>query len=184
MRLAQRAKTGTLGPSGMPRVTERGLITAFRNVVTHQNIDRRFRVAREINFDCKSRDHADVEYVSATGRHFVIEAKSHHSKDRDNGAHKIFGELLKETGRNPNRGADGTPVFAILLTDDPWEHRRGEAFYRRKFQTIDESAYLSFGRLVKAEYVFLAEASSSTVRAFSWAGFYRGVPSPVVLRPV
>lgn len=80
------------------RTPEQDLINEF---VAHLSLheDEELKISTVINTNCKSKKFADVEFKSATNLHWVIEAKSDDSKDKYNTVHKIFGELLKETGR-------------------------------------------------------------------------------------
>jgi len=75
----------------------------------------------------------------------VIEAKSHDSEDRHNTVHKIFGELLKETGRTNRVDCR----HAILIPED------GLDFYSRAFRSIARDKFLGFGALVPIETVFM-----------------------------
>ena len=135
--------------------------------MTSSTVNKTFCIKKPLNFNCKSQKYADIEYISKSGRHFVIEAKSHYSKDRDNGVHKLFGELLKETGRRSR-----SDVLGVLLTDGSRKGRK--IFYREKFHLINKNAYLAFGKLVRCRYVFLLNVETQEIRLFSWSGFYRG----------
>ena len=96
------------------RTPEQDLINDFvQHLRTHQ--DPEIRIELLLNSNCKSKRLADVEFKSAKGLHWVIEAKSDDSKDKHNTVHKIFGELLKETGRT-NR-ADCRHAVLILPAD-------------------------------------------------------------------
>jgi len=75
-----------------------GFVEALKKHVRTQ-----LRVAELINANCNSRAFADVEFKSVSKIHWAIEAKSNLSPDKHNAAHKIFGELLKETGHKPEK---------------------------------------------------------------------------------
>ena len=80
------------------RTPEQDLVNEFVQHL-HAHLDEAIRIKSLLNSNCKAKKLADVEFKSATGLHWVIEAKSDDSKDKHNTVHKIFGELLKETGR-------------------------------------------------------------------------------------
>lgn len=113
-----------------------------------------------INTNCKSRNFADVEFKSVTNLHWVIEAKSNDSRDRHNTVHKIFGELLKETGKT-NRSYC---KFAILIPES------AVTFYSRAFQSIDRDKFIGFGNLVPIDTVFTSSADG--VKVLTWASLY------------
>ena len=54
------------------------------------------KVKKWINTRCKSRKHADVEFLTHENEHWVIEAKSNDSGDAYNTVHKLYGEHLKK----------------------------------------------------------------------------------------
>lgn len=113
-----------------------------------------------LNANCKSKSQADVEFISKDNLHWVIEAKSDESKDKHNTVHKIFGELLKETGRT-NR-ADCR--HAVLLPDSALK------FYSRAFQSIAKEKFIGFGELIPIDTVFLSGPSG--VRMITWLELY------------
>jgi len=85
-------------PSLANRSPEQNLINAFIEAL-QANDDDNLKISSIINTSCKSRKYADIEYISQSGQHWVIEAKTNDSSDAHNTVHKIFGELLKETGK-------------------------------------------------------------------------------------
>ena len=148
------------------RTPEQDLINDFvEHLRTHQDPDIRIKLL--LNWKYRSKRFADVEFESATGLHWVIEAKSDESKDRHNTVHKIFGELLKETGRT-NR-ADCR--HAVLIPESAVD------FYSRAFQSIAREKFLGFGRLIPVDTVFLSGPSGTT--QLTWAGLYDAFQVPV-----
>lgn len=97
-----------------------------------------------------------MEFISQSGQHWVIEAKSNDSSDAHNTIHKIFGELLKETGKD-NRDKC---KYGILIPENALN------FYSRLFQEIKREKYIGFGDLIPIESVFLY--ASSGVKFLSW----------------
>lgn len=153
-------------------MNETALVELVRKCLSGSTGDERFRIKTAINFNCKAKSRADIEYVSESGVHLVVEAKSHHSEDRHNGAHKLFGELLKESGRR--RETKSPIVYAIALTGDPYAGTRGVDFYRGKFAEIDSDVFCAFGVLANCKYVFVAFERPQRVEVYSWTGFYLG----------
>lgn len=90
----------------------------------------------------------------------MIETKSHDSKDKHNTVHKIFGELLKETGRVNREKCR----HAVLIPES------SIGFYSRAFQSIDREKFFGFGTLIPIDTVFLS--GSSGVKQITWAALY------------
>ncbi|BCG18121.1 MULTISPECIES: hypothetical protein [Vibrio] len=122
--------------------------------------DPSFRAATIINFSCKAKKYADVEYISEDGTRWVIEAKSHDSSDRHNTVHKLFGELLKETGR-PDRGGC---LYGLLIP------AKSLSFYSRLLQSINRDIFIGFGKLIPISAVFLY--GDSRIRILTWESLY------------
>lgn len=138
---------------------EQDLIDQFLRHL-EKDADEDLRVAKIINKSCRSKTYADVEFESASKIHWVIEAKSDASRDRYNTVHKIFGELLKETGRKNRddcRHAILIPSNAVL-------------FYSRAFQAIHRDKFLGFGELIPVDTVFTCNETG--VDKISWEAFY------------
>lgn len=146
-------------PKAKRRTPEQDLIDQF---VGHLNVhvDDDLKICEIFNHKCKSKTRADVEFRSVSNIHWVIEAKSNDSADQHNTVHKIFGELLKETGRT------GRPDFrhAILIPLDSVN------FYSRAFQSIKREKYLGFGKLIPIDTVFTSSISGIT--QLSWEALY------------
>lgn len=141
------------------RTPEQDLIDQFlRHLDAH--VDEDLRVAKIINKNCRSKTYADVEFESATKLHWVIEAKSDDSKDRHNTVHKIFGELLKETGRSSRDNCRN----AILIPSNAVQ------FYSRAFQSIHREKFLAFGELIPIDTVFTSNETG--VGQISWEALY------------
>jgi hypothetical protein len=141
------------------RRPEQELIDTFVDAM-HGHDHGELKIAVLHNKNCKSKSLADIEYTSEAGIRWVIEAKSHDSGDKHNTVHKIFGELLKETGRTNRVDCR----HAILIPQD------GLAFYSRAFQSIAREKFVGFGKLVPIETVFIF--GSSGVSQFSWENLY------------
>jgi hypothetical protein len=144
----------------MPRLTHEkdlieGFVTALRNHVGTQ-----LRIAELINANCNSRIFADVEFKSVSKIHWVIEAKSDLSPDKHNAAHKIFGELLKETGRTNRKDCR----HAILVPQD------AVPFFSKKFQCVARSKFEGFGRLIPIETVFTF--GTAGIQQITWLQLY------------
>lgn len=141
------------------RTPEQDLVNNFvQHLRTHE--DPAIRIKSLLNSNCKAKKLADVEFESDAGLHWVIEAKSNDSLDKHNTVHKIFGELLKETGRT-NR-ADCR--HAILIPEGAVD------FYSRAFQSIAREKFVGFGRLIPVSTVFLSAPSG--IRQLTWEGLY------------
>lgn len=153
------------------------LIESFHSLIKADEI---FGVEIEINFGTNKNNSADVEYLAKNGELIILEAKSHESKDAYNTRHKIFGELMKEHGKqNPHRKkyANNLTYGILIPADAPSSGKsntseKGIEFYRKGFKDIPEKLYLQFGMLVKAKYIFVCSAKHQTVKVFSWASFY------------
>lgn len=135
---------------------EADLVAAFEKIVKSKKLPddlARFALDEETNFNCKSQTHADVEYTTKEGICLVIEAKTDKSSDRYNTIHKLFGNLLRETGRN----REGKTVEMGLLIPGDDEALR---FYRSGFERINSRAYREFGKLVGCEHVFAVKGDN------------------------
>lgn len=141
------------------RRPEQDLIAEF---IAHlrNDPDQRLCIDHLHNSDCRSRTYADVEFESKSGLHWVVEAKSNDSGDKYNTVHKIFGELLKETGR-ANR-ADCR--YAILIPEGAVN------FYSRAFQNIAKEKFLEFGKLMPMAAVFTS--GQAGVKQLTWVALY------------
>lgn len=141
------------------RTPEQDLIDEF---VSHLkgHLDESLCIAKVINSNCRSKEFADVEFESKAKQHWVIEAKSNDSTDKHNTVHKIFGELLKETGRTNRSNCR----HAILIPET------AISFYSRAFQSVDRKKFLGFRELIPIDTVFTS--SSSGVNQLTWQSLY------------
>lgn len=141
------------------RYPEQSLIDLF---VEHlrKSTDPRISIKSLLNKNCRSKKLSDVEYISQDDTHWVIEAKSDDSGDKHNTVHKIFGELLKETGRDKRHNNK----YSVLIPE------ASVAFYSRAFQAIHRDKFLAFGALIPVDSVFLC--GSDGIRTISWADLY------------
>jgi len=126
----------------------------------NQHEDEEIKIRVLYNQSCKAKKFADIEFTSVSGKRWAIEAKSNASRDAHNTAHKIFGELLKETGRE-NRDACH---IAILIPED------SKLFYSRLFQSIKREKFVAYGRLVPVEKVFTF--SKAGIGIITWEDLY------------
>lgn len=141
------------------RTPEQDLIDEFIGHLK-QHVDDTVRIASLINTNCRSKKFADIEFKSNTNLHWVIESKSDDSQDKHNTVHKIFGELLKETGRTNRSNC----LYAILIPESSVK------FYSRAFQSIDREKFLAFGKLIPIDKVFTSNASK--VGQLTWEELY------------
>lgn len=141
------------------RTPEQDLINQFiGHLQTHE--DDELKIATLFNKSCKAKKYSDIEYRSVSNIHWVIEAKSHDSGDRYNTVHKIYGELLKETGRVNRNNC----CYGILIPSSSVN------FYSRAFQFIQRDRFLKFGQLIPVDCVFLCNEHGFT--KVSWEELY------------
>lgn len=110
---------------------EQNLINEFIEHMRCQ-LDNNLCIGELYNSNCRSKTFADIEFLSKSGLLWVIEAKSNDSNDKHNTVHKIFGELLKETGRVNRQKCR----HAVLIPEN------AIGFYSRAFQSIDKNKFL------------------------------------------
>jgi hypothetical protein len=166
---------------------EAPLIQCFGEVIKS---DARFGIKININIGNDSASCSDVEYLSNSDEYLIIEAKSHESKDAYNTRHKIFGQLLKEHGKNsPSRKEHSSSIaLGVLIPKDKTSSgksntkKSGYDFYRDGYSDIPEIMFSGFGELAKVKYVFLCSVKDKTVDVYTWAGFHRG-EKPIYLVP-
>lgn len=164
--IANRKFVNSLLHFGMANKTpEQDLINDFvRYLRAHE--DQSIRIAELFNDNCKSKRLADVEFESADQVRWVIEAKSNDSKDKHNTVHKIFGELLKETGRTNRSNCR----HAVLIPQS------SITFYSRAFQSIAREKFLGFGALIPIDTVFTCGPDG--VERLTWEGLYDAYSPP------
>jgi hypothetical protein len=112
--------------------------------------------------NCKTQTNADVEYRLANGEYWVIEAKSHDSSDKYNTAHKLFGELLKETGRA--RAEKQVHIGVLIPTE-------GRDFYAKCFRAIARDKFIAFGELIPVATVFLCDQNGKVTES-KWSALH------------
>ena len=151
------------------RSPEQDLIDEFVEHLRKEQNDN-ICITKLINTNCRSRKFADIEFESKAKLHWVIEAKSDDSGDKHNTVHKIFGELLKETGRTNRSNCR----HAILIPESAVE------FYSRAFQSIDRKKFIGFGKLIPVDTVFTSSAAG--VKLLNWKALY-GTHKPKI-RPI
>lgn len=134
------------------KIEESELIEHFKSFLINEKlIDN-----NNSHFDGDNAERADVEITIASpekwrigqNTRLYIEAKSHHSSDSQNTINKIFGQLLKETGK---RELKENECLAILfpMESAEWINNKkktetrvsGEEYYRRGFSRIYPSPF-------------------------------------------
>lgn len=118
---------------------------------------------------------------------FHIEAKSHHSADSQNTINKIFGQLLKETGKRTLDVEKECLAILFPYESGAWTANNktvtrieGEAYYRRGFARINKQVFIEFGKLVGAKYILSFSTTSNTLRVFEWKSFLDEDFSPIM----
>ena len=134
-----------------------GFVQQIRHIVEGQGNNLHLH-----NCSCKSRTFADIEFTLPSGQRWAIEAKSHESTDQYNTVHKLFGELLKETGRENRVNCK----FAILIPED------GIDFYHKHFTKIDRCKFFGFGWLIPVRTMLSYNRINNSIKYTSWDGFY------------
>lgn len=115
-----------------------------------------------INQACSSPDFADVEFTAKSGQRWAIEAKYGAENNIPNEVHKLFGNLLRETGRCHRQDCN----VGLLL------HQDTECYFREHVQLIPREKFCQFGRLVPVQAVFVF--SQTEVKRKTWMEFYDG----------
>ena len=141
------------------RSPEQDLIDSFvESLKSNANLN--IQIDEIFNKNCKAKKFADIEYVAKNGQRWAIEAKSNDSKDAHNSVHKLFGELLKETGRDKREQI----LIGILIPES------SISFYSRLFQSIDRNKFIKFGELIPVKCVFTFGQSGVLTR--TWTELY------------
>lgn len=147
------------------------------------------------HFDGDDDNRADVELALESDvwttiglSKIYVEAKSHHSTDSQNTINKIFGQLLKETGK---RHIDkGSECLAILFPAESarWIDNKknnitrisGVDYYRRGFSRIDGQTFIDFGVLVGAKYILSYSSEFKILDIYDWASFLDSNVQPTI----
>jgi hypothetical protein len=148
------------------KYSEQALINRFVEAARSDQADNVFRLKRIVNQSCKSKKFADIEYTSQADIHWIIEAKSYDSKDRHNAIHKLFGELLKETGRNRS---GSNLQYGVLLPAE------GLEFFGKGFAAVPKKKFVAFGALIPVSKVFYVE--ESCIKHLNWAQIHGYKPT-------
>lgn len=175
----------------MMKISEDDLIIGLRKFLMSESlIDE-----TTSHFDGDDERRSDIELVLASDKwpgidfkKLYIEAKSHHSEDSQNTINKIFGQLLKETGKrsiDPN-----TECLAILFPSESaqWINNRnqpvnrisGVDYYRRGFSRINPLSFVGFGNLVCAKYVLSFSSNPIMLDIFEWETFLDSSSTPIL----
>lgn len=168
------------------KISEKELVQKLASFLRRNEL-----VEQECHFDGDDEGRADIELCLSAPKWpadfpewLFIEAKSHHSTDAPNTINKIFGQLLKETGKNASDRAKKKYALAVVFPSEKgeWESKggskqktlSGEDYYRQGFSRIDPRAYSGFGELVNVKYVMSFSSTEQCLRVFDWVGFRRG----------
>ena len=142
---------------------EQPLIDRF--VAALKDADNEIRINEMHNCSCAGNaDFADLEFTSVSGQRWAIEAKYGAPKNKANEVHKLFGDLLRETGRAHRNGCR----IALLL------YAGNEEYFRAGVRRINRGKYIQFGSLVPVESVFVV-GDSPSFETRTWREFYDGV---------
>ena len=97
-----------------------------------------------------------------SGQRWAIEAKIGAPDNRANEVHKLFVNLLRETGRAHRQNCK----IGLLL------HHETEGYFRNGVNRIDREKFIPFGSLVPVEAVFVLSPQYFTFK--TWMEFYDG----------
>ena len=115
------------------------------------------------NQRCGCQTLADVEFTAMSGQRWAIEAKYGAPKNRANEVHKLFGDLLRETGRDYREDCK----IGLLL------HHETECDFRRGVRRVHREKFIRFGCLIPVQAVFIF--SPSNVAQKTWMQLYDGI---------
>ncbi|UZM95845.1 hypothetical protein [Pseudomonas putida] len=178
------------------KISEKELIDGFGRFLIDQDlIDR-----GNSHFAGDNSQNADVVLSLRSGKwpgmgveKIYIEAKSHHSEDSQNTINKIFGQLLKETGKRKFDREKECLAVLFPYERGEWEGRdkkivrriEGEDYYRRGFSRIEKQIFVKFGELVGAKYILSFCSTSSSLRIFEWSDFLSDdvIPMTILKKP-
>ena len=141
----------------MPKAHEQDFVDRFMSIA-QSHADDNLGIGKVINSRCKAKHFADIEYLSRSGTHWAIEAKTHESPDFANAVHKIFGEFMKETGR---KGRPALVSYALLL---PWE---GLEAFGKAFIEVNKKKFEKFGALIPISSVLYVKRGD--IGCITWA---------------
>ena len=128
--------------------------------------DRDLSIQRIHNSNCKSRTFADLEFIAMSGQRWAIEAKYGAPSNKANEVHKLFGDLLRETGRDHRQNCK----IGLLL------HGQRENYFRNGVRRISRQKFARFGQLVPVQAVFvLCPLFPPVIKIAAWLEFYDGI---------
>lgn len=137
-----------------------------RFVEALQDADDELRVREMYNRKCSNNEaFADLEFTSVSGQRWAIEAKYGAPDNMHNEVHKLFGDLLRETGR-ANR--DGCRIGLLLDSSR-------ERFFRERVRRINRGKFIRFGCLIPVDHVFVV-GDGPSFQTRTWREFYDGLP--------
>ena len=128
----------------------------------HRVQDRDLLIRCIHNQNCLSRTSADLEFTAVSGQRWAIEAKYGPRDNKSNEVHKLFGALLRETGRECRQNCK----IGLLL------HQQMENYFRQGVNRIARQKFYQFGDLIPVRAVFVL--SPQVVTKKTWRQFYNG----------
>ena len=140
---------------------EQDLIERFVAVLRQADHDA-VRIQDLLNANCHSKTFADVEFTSASGQRWALEAKSGKSSNCWNEPHELFGKLMRETGRDRPTACN----FGVLLPHDT------ESFFRDAMRNINRCKFIRFGSLIPVAAVFVFTGEGAGYVQKTWAALY------------
>lgn len=173
------------------KISEAELIDNLRNFLIDEdlidNSDSYFGGDDEVKADVELALNLD-QWHSVVFKKLYIEAKSHHSTDSQNTINKIFGQLLKETGKRTLNAEKECLAILFPYESGEWldNNRKsitrieGVEYYRRGFSRIRKQAFVAFGVLVGAKYILSFSTTSSTLYVYEWENFLDSDFGPII----
>ena len=134
-----------------------------------------YKNVRIINANCKKHKYADLELILDDVL-WIIESKCHKSKNAYNSIHLLFGELLKETGRQRHFNNDvsyNEIKYGLLIPGNTYGYtnKPGIDFYKKHFKEIDKNKYLEFGKLIPIDDIFIFNTDNNEFIHKTWNEF-------------
>ena len=146
---------------------EQCLIDSFI-LALRQVQDRDLSIQHIHNQSCRSQTFADVEFTAMSGQRWAIEAKYCAQGKITTEIHTLFGDLLRETGRENRQNCK----IGLLL------HQQKENYFKNGVNRIARKKLAQFGGLVPVQAVFVF--SPPVITKKTWREFYSGRPGALV----
>ncbi|MFQ2168779.1 hypothetical protein ACK35I_06780 [Aeromonas veronii] len=175
------------------RISEKKLTDAFKGFLLKNEIIQE----DASHFDGDDETKSDVEISISNNfisnklemKKIYIEVKTHHSTDSQNTIHKVFGQLLKETGKRTLKDQE---CLAIMFPHEPAEWKAqgktikktcGVGYYRQGFKKIDKEKFIRFGELVSVKYIFSFSSKEQKLEIYEWKDFLSTNVGPILILP-